>query len=205
MVTDNRNIAEIFQRAFSSVFTIDDKTSTTGPHARPNQCELQISETGVLALLNSVDIRKACGKDDIPNSLIKNPATQLAPVVTKIVQYSIDCGESPDDWKCGRVCPVYKKGPITDPLNYRPIALTSVLGKQLEHIIAKKLRLYLDDKKLLADIQHGFRQRRSCETQLVTTIHAINKLNDSGADVDAIVLDFSKAFDKVSHQNLYTS
>jgi hypothetical protein len=49
---------------------------------------------------------------------------------------------------------------------------------------------------------HGFRKRRSCDTQLVLTIHDLAKALDSGDQIDGILLDFSKAFDKVPHNRL---
>ena len=55
---------------------------------------------------------------------------------------------------------------------------------------------------MLTNEKDGFRRKRSCESQLTTTLHSINKLADSGECVDAVVLDFSKAFDKVSHPKL---
>ena len=61
---------------------------------------------------------------------------------------------------------------------------------------------HLDNNHLLSDVQHGFRKKRSCESQLILTIQDLaNGLND-GKQIDAILLDFSKAFDKVAHQRL---
>jgi len=128
--------------------------------------------------------------------------TLLAPVVADIFQYSLDKTAIPDDWRLSVIVPVYKSGTLTDPLNYRPIALTSVLCRQLEHIIASYIREYFDGVSFLADEQHGFRKKRSCESQLITTIHKIAELADSGKSVDGIILDFSKAFDTVCHSKL---
>ena len=61
---------------------------------------------------------------------------------------------------------------------------------------------HLDDNKILNDIQHGFRQKRSCETQLITTIHDFSQTLNIKGQTDAILLDFSKAFDKVDNQGL---
>ena len=52
---------------------------------------------------------------------------------------------------------------------------------------------------ILTDSQHGFRKRRSCDTQLITTVNNLAKGLDKGEQIDAILLDFSKAFDKVTH------
>ena len=63
---------------------------------------------------------------------------------------------------------------------------------------------HLDKYKLLADEQHGFRKRRSCESQLLLTVNDLAKGLDSGEQMDVILLDFAKAFDKVPHKHLLT-
>ena len=108
----------------------------------------------------------------------------------------------PTNWKMSVITPVHKSGPTANPLNYRPIALTCVLCKQLEHIIARHIRDHLDRNNFFADEQHGFRAHRSCESQLIVTLHQIANYIDQGVTVDAIILDFSKAFDTVCHSKL---
>jgi hypothetical protein len=61
---------------------------------------------------------------------------------------------------------------------------------------------YFDRWNILTDKQHGFRRRRSCESQLIITIDALAKSLAKGKQVDVILLDFSKAFDKVPHHRL---
>ena len=50
--------------------------------------------------------------------------------------------------------------------------------------------------------QHGFRAKLSWETQLTELISDISAELDKGREVDAILLDFSKAFDRVNHHKL---
>ena len=57
----------------------------------------------------------------------------------------------------------------------------------------------MENNNLFHERQHGFRTRRSCETQL---LEFVNEAHASGNRIDAIVMDFSKAFDKVSHPHL---
>ena len=71
----------------------------------------------------------------------------------------------------------------------------------MEHIIASELTQHLNQHNVLYDLQHGFRERRSCETQLIQPEDLGRKLV-TGKQVDLILLDFSKAFDKVSHPKL---
>ena len=51
-------------------------------------------------------------------------------------------------------------------------------------------------------MQHGFREKRSCETQLVMMIEDLARNVSAGNQTDIILLDFSKVFDKVSHSKL---
>ena len=80
--------------------------------------------------------------------------------------------------------------------------LTCVLCKVLEHIVASNLTNHLANSNILFELQHGFREKRSCETQLVALVDEISKNMQMGIQTDLILLDFSKAFDKVAHEKL---
>ena len=69
-------------------------------------------------------------------------------------------------------------------------------------VVKCKIMDHLSTYQIISDCQHGFRARRSCETQLITTIQDLAKNLSEGKQIDAVVLDFSKAFDKVPHQRL---
>ena len=108
----------------------------------------------------------------------------------------------PLDWNSALVTPVFKKGNRSTPANYRPISLTSIVCKILDHIIHTSVISHFERNNILTDCQHGFRKRRSCETQLIRTINDLARgLNDK-QQIDAVLLDFSKAFDRVPHQRL---
>ena len=96
--------------------------------------------------------------------------------------------------------PIFKKGDKADPSNYRPISLTCVLFKVLEHIVVSSLSKHFTELNILYELQHGFRERRSYETQLIMLIDELTKTMQMGKQTDLILLDFSKAFDKVAHE-----
>ena len=100
------------------------------------------------------------------------------------------------------VSAIYKKGDCHDPKNYRPVSLTSVPCKLMEHIIFHSVMVHNDKHSILVNYQHGFRSGHSTESQLVVTVEDIAKSLDDRGRVDALVLDFSKAFDTVPHQRL---
>ena len=62
----------------------------------------------------------------------------------------------PSAWKNSSIVPIFKKGLNTDPMNYRPVSLTSVCCKMLERIIVEQLNQYLEENLILTDSQFGF-------------------------------------------------
>ena len=62
--------------------------------------------------------------------------------------------------------------------------------------------IYVTKHSLISDSQHGFREARSCVTQLVQLLHTWYSSLEKYGSVDVIFLDFAKAFDKVSHSHL---
>ena len=86
--------------------------------------------------------------------------------------------------------------------NYRPISLTSICCKILEHIIFTNIMNHFDYHSVLTDRQHGFRSKHSTESQLIITTHDLAQSLNNKLQVDMIIMDFSKAFDTVPHNRL---
>ena len=126
----------------------------------------------------------------------------IAPILQVVFQRSLNTGRVQKDWSTAFVCPLFKKGDTSLASNYRPISLTSILCKVLEHVVTTNVVSHMDKYNLLHDLQHGFRSKRSCETQLVTLIEDLMRNSRAGNQTDLVLLDFSKAFDRVSHQKL---
>ena len=163
--------------------------------------DITVCETGMRKLIEAVKLYKTTGPDAIPATLLKDYAAEIAPVLTLIYQVSLDQGTVPVDWKHAWVILVYKKGDRGSPSNYRPISLTSISCKTM-HIIHSNFMDHLENLSILIDYQHGFRKRRSCESELIQTVDDLAKgLHDAGP-IDAVLMDFSKAFDKWSHSHL---
>ena len=72
----------------------------------------------------------------------------------------------------------------------------------LKHIVVAQSMDHLDHHKIIQENLHGFRSRRSCESQLLLTTDDIVRSMNQSHQVDMAILDFPKAFDKVSHQRL---
>ena len=207
LISDNSSKAKILNSQFCSVFTSDqnDPNSDTvleGPSI-PSIGDIVFMVPGIEKLLRNLNPKKAGGPDNVGCRILKELACELAPVLTHIFQISYDKGELPACWKNANVAPIYKKGPVYDPANYRPVSLTCITCKLMEHVIAHHMREHLDCHKVLTPLQHGFRSLFSCETQLLLTIQDLIERRDPvKSQIDIGVLDFSKAFDVVPHNRL---
>ena len=154
------------------------------------------------ALNSYLNPHKAAGPDQFKPIILQTLHAKLAPIMQAIFQTSLDSGKLPHIWKEANVSPIFKKGDKPDPANYRQISFTCVLCKVLEHIVASNLTKHLANSNILFELQHGFREKRSCDTQLVMLVDEITKDMQMGKQTDLIRLDFSKAFDKVAHEKL---
>ena len=197
--------ADILNRQYQSVFTHEDPdipVPNPDGDPYPDMEQITVTDEGVRKLLQKSNPRKASGPDMVPARLLKECSEELSPILTIIFNKSLQTGTVPDDWKTANVSAIFKKGQRYDPANYRPVSLTCLCCKILEHVIVSNVLKHLDCYKILTDCQHGFRARRSCETQLVTLCHDLSSSLDKGIQTDMLVLDFSKAFDRVPHQRL---
>ena len=152
--------------------------------------------------MRELNPKKAGGPDRVPCFLLNELAAELAPVYTHLFKQSLNTGVTPPSWLEAWISPVFKKGSRCDPANYRPVSLTSVPCKLLEHILCTHIRDHLDRLGVVTDVQHGFRSGHSCESQLLLTTHDLFRCQDRREQVDVAVLDFSKAFDTVPHDRL---
>ena len=80
-------------------------------------------------------------------------------------------GTFPTVWKEAHVFPNPKNGDKYNPLNYRPIAITSLISKTMETIITKQILTFLEANYLLSDYQYGFRKARSTGDLLAYAVH----------------------------------
>ncbi|KAK4810667.1 hypothetical protein QYF61_007467 [Mycteria americana] len=150
-------------------------------------------------LLHHLDTHKSMGPDEIHPRVLKELADVLTKPLSIIYQQSWLTGEVPADWRLANVTPIFKKGRKEDPGNYRPVSLTSVPGKLMEQIILSAITRHVENNQGIRPSQHGFRKGRSCLTNLISFYDKVTRLVDEGKSVDVVYLDFSKAFDTVSH------
>jgi len=128
----------------------------------------------------------------------------MIPYLAQLLDITMNNGTLPGDWKKATVFPIHKGSCRSLVTDYRPVSLTSVVWKQMEHVIASYLRQVWDKYDWLYVGQHGFRPGYSCEIQIITVCQDIAHSLDNGDRIGANIIEFSKAFDLASLSPLLT-
>lgn len=208
LIKDEKQMANIFSKFFTSVFTTEDVTNIPEPEQMftssddERLTDIDINVERVKKKLKSMNPTKTPGNDDINPAIIAETAEQIAEHVTAIFRKSLDESKVPEDWRTSNITPIHKKDSRSRAENYRGVHLTSQLCKSLEGIIKEEIVEHVRKHKLIRDSQHGFQSGKSCVTNLLEFLEVITKHIDDGSPCDIIYMDFMKAFDKVCHQRL---
>ncbi len=136
-ISSAKGKAQALNNQYYSVFTTENMADIPNMEGTPYPTidQLMIDTEGVQKLLDDINTGKASGPDGIPSYVLKELSEELAPIISQIFQQSIDTGTLPDDWLTADITAIFKKGEKSKPANYRPVSLTSVTCKLLEHII----------------------------------------------------------------------
>lgn len=205
-VEDDNSKADILNRYFCSVFTEEEEgNGSEGSTRGENGAEMDTSpftRERVLKELEVIRVDKAMGPDGVHPRVLKELREVVAEPLAILFSQSLETGEVPKDWRTADVVPLYKSGNKEEAGNYRPVSLTSVVGKIMEALLKERLVEHLVVNGLQDPRQHGFTRGRSCQTNLVEFFDWVTREVDQGRAVDMAYLDFSKAFDTVPHRRL---
>ena len=141
------------------------------------------------------------GSEDV-NGRFEEGQEQLAQPLCKLFRKSLSLNKFLSNWKIANVIPIYKKDDRTDPKNYRPVSLLSIIGKVFERIVYKHVHNFLLENQFITSAQSGFTAGDSTINQLVDIYNSFCKALDEGKEIRAVFCDISKAFDRVWHKGL---
>ena len=196
--------AEVLADAFSSVHVREPLGPL--PELISNSTDfiddIEINFVNVKEELSNLNCFKSMGPDDVHPKLLKSLSddSDFVNAVVLLFRKCTNSGILPEVWKTANVTSLFKSGSKKIPLNYRPVSLTCIICKVYEKLIRSNLVEFLVNS--INPNQHGFIRNKSCLTNLLETYDCIIDLLESGAPVDMIYLDFSKAFDRVPHYRL---
>ena len=164
----------------------------------------RITEKKTLSIIGKLNDRKSPGIDRMRARDIKSISINISPVITHLINSIITSSIYPDCLKIGMIRPIYKKGSHTDVNNYRPITILPCIDKIVERYFGQEINKYLLEHNIINKRQFGFQSGRSTSQLLSQFADEVNgRLNDRH-HVIVVFIDFSKAFETLSFETLFT-
>ena len=154
--------ADAFAQQFAANSTLDDngRSPPDFPLRTPTSIKLPvITPRKVVGIIVNLDINKASGPDRILVVVLKKCCPEISSILSRLFNFYLAESIFPSSWKLAHVVSVFKSaGDKSQPSNYMPISLISVVGKVFECFLNQSLLEYLESNNLLSDAQYGFRR-----------------------------------------------
>ena len=210
IIIDSLEIAEAFNDHFYRNYNhkpgdIDSfvcYTNLSSSWKRFTLAEVNINCDKVNRLLKMLPDKRSEDYDGFSYTILKRASEVLSKQLFRLFTRSLYEECLPRDWKRSLIFPIIKKPGSSDIENFRPINVTSCMCRLLERIIRDSIQDFLDVNGLINSSQHGFSRGKSTETALLKYTNDLTLALDCGKCIDAVYLDFSKAFDSVRHDYL---
>ena len=179
------------------------KLSEKAPRANSKIFEEVFNTTELNKALKKLRPRKSPGPDMIHNEMLKHLGGIGKQVVLKLINKSWTTGQLPKAWKIAIIKPLLKKGkPAEEIGSYRPISLTSCLGKLAERMTNARLYWWLETNKIIDVHQSGFRAGQRTEDLLFRITQKIIDGFHQKKSTVAVFVDFKQAYDRVWRKGL---
>lgn len=193
-----------FKKDQSSLFS-DLLANKENEHMGKNILDYPISDKEIHTALSRLMNDKSPGDDLILGESLKYGRYYLTPILLKIYNQCLNLHYFPSSWNSGLITPIHKKGPKSDPSNFRKICLTSILGKLLTSILQKRLITSLKDGSLdkqLNENQAGFIPKYRTSDNIFILSQIIEMAKKEKKPLFMAFIDLKMAFDMVNHQAL---
>lgn len=206
--------AEVFAKYLQNVFkpfpseiTTEEEKEIIDYLDTPLQMEVPIrkfTKTEITQIVRQeINIKKAPGFDLITGKILQELSEKCFKLITFIFNAMLRVSYFPCTWKVAQIIMIPKPGKKPeDVTSYRPISLLPILSKVFEKLYVKRLKLIINQKKLIPDHQFGFRDRHGTIEQVHRLVNQINKDLNAKRYCSAAFLDVSQAFDRVWHTGL---
>lgn len=196
--------ANIFNHNFQKVFILDDGKLFDKPQLSFNQMgDFEITPEDIMSAIFKMKSKLTRSPEGIPSLVLKQISCAILSPLTFLFNSFLLNHYAPHQWKTSFIVPIYKKGDKSNPLNYRPISLTSTFSRLFESVLHSKISDFLHQFSLISPYQYGFLKNRSSCEQLLTCIYNwLCNICYNNSNVHIVYTDIAKAFDTVSHSKL---
>jgi hypothetical protein len=205
LVSEPRQVAGNFNSFFASIGDNTNCAATGRPVLQQIENSMflvPVSYQETVKIMKNMKNKNSHGIDELPPSLIRHCAYQLAIPLCLLINQSFKEGSFPELLKVAIIKPIHKKNTKTDPNNYRPIALLPTASKVFEKAMCNRIYGFCEKYKIFNECQNGFRKQRSTVLAVYKYIQEILNILNSKQYAIGILLDMTKAYDKVQHSIL---
>ena len=212
IINDTNVVLDRWKNDFSGLYNRSRDQGHQTVHIDDTSRTINFHDTGMNEHISIFEVKKAvqgakrnksCGLDGIPVDVLKNDsAISFLHILFNIC---FDKGVIPNDWGKGIINPIPKSSTVDarDPLSYRAITLASCMYKLFSSILNTRLSKWIEENKILAEEQNGFRKGRSTVDQISSLTNIINTRKKKRMSTYCAFIDFKKAYDYVDRDILW--
>ena len=210
-ISDPQNVANKFNDFFLNVAgnlsakIVQKNTKFQDYLKNPNKSKFSLKETEpgeIVKVINKLDAKKSGDIYNISPDVVKMSNQAVAQCLSIIFNRCLKDSCFPNAFKNTKVIPLHKGDSVLSVSNYRPISLLPIFSKIFERLIYNQLIDYIDENKILDELQFGFQKNKSTEHAISAIITKITRASARNFSSYCIFLDFAKAFDTVNHSIL---
>ena len=202
LVCDPKAKACALSRFFDGKQCRDDITIPLSCHPEPKLNSFAFRSKDVLKILSELDEHGGTDPIGIFPKFFKEARNELAPKLAIVFRLLVKRGSFPVCWRTADVVPVPKEPSSAMVSNNRPISITPILSKVFEKLTARPLIRFFENEGFLPKCQFAYRKGLGTCDALLTIMHELQLALDKGYEARLVQLDFSAAFDRVSHDGL---
>ena len=162
-----------------------------------------ISKEEVLLALRKLKSKKAAGPDGLPGEFLKYASDVLAPFFVKFFNALFEKGLYPKNWTESVILPLFKKGDVNCPGNYRGISLCDISSKVFGNIINRRLQEWVEENNITGEVQAGFKKGYSTVDHMFTLMACVQKQLSLHNKLYVAFIDFEKCFDSINRNLLW--
>jgi ribonuclease HI len=213
--SSERKIAENFNRYFASVnrankpletdktYLQNLKSIERAPNVNIAVFEEDFNIQELEKALRKLKPKKSPGPDNVHNEMLKHLGSSGKKTLLKLINNTWRNSKIPKAWRNAYIIPLLKKNKATDdPRSYRPLSLTSCIGKIAESMINNRLYWYLEMSNNLCTEQAGFRAGNNIQDQIFRLMQKIQDGFQKKQHTLAILVDLQQAYDRVWKKGL---
>ena len=163
-----------------------------------------ISADEVRLALRLLKCKKAAGTDGIAGEFLKYAGEIIVPFFVSFLNALFDKGIYPDTWCESLIVPLYKKGDVNKPDNYRGISLSNISSKIYGIIINRRLQDWVNEHNLTGEFQAGYKKGYSTIDHLFTLLACVQKQFLNNRKLYVAFIDFEKCFDSINRKLLWS-